>query len=135
MDLLALRSVEEIVEVDIFELPVEVLKFSSLDRIFQRVVEQYLVALVDKVMEETCQKLCELLYHTKILTITEPCSNREFPREGAENLPFTQNLRISSWSYDMEGHAKKCVERYCQLANKTTQQPYKVSTPFIDNHH
>ena len=30
---------------------------------------------------------------------------------GAEKLPFPQNLRISSWSYDMEGHAKKCVER------------------------
>ena len=34
---------------------------------------------------------------------------------------------ISSWSYDMEGHAKKCVERYCELANKTTQQLYKVA--------
>ena len=40
-----------------------------------------------------------------------------------------------SWSYDMEGHAKKCVERYCVLANKTTQQLYKVSTPCIDDHH
>ena len=29
----------------------------------------------------------------------------------------------------MAGHAKKCVERYCELANKTTQQLYKVSTP------
>ena len=44
-------------------------------------------------------------------------------------------LRISSWSYDMEGHAKKCVELYCELANKTTQQLYKVSTPCIDDHH
>ena len=35
----------------------------------------------------------------------------------------------------MAGHAKKCVERYCELANKTTQQPYKVSTPCIDDHH
>ena len=35
----------------------------------------------------------------------------------------------------MEGHAKKCVERYCDLANKTTQQLYKVSTPCIDDHH
>ena len=52
-----------------------------------------------------------------------------------EKLPFPQNLRISSWSYDMEGHAKKCVERYCDLANKTTQQLYKVSTPCIDDHH
>ena len=52
-----------------------------------------------------------------------------------EKLPFPQNLRISSWSYDMDGHAKKCVERYCELANKTTQQLYKVSTPCIDDHH
>ena len=35
----------------------------------------------------------------------------------------------------MEGHAKKCVERYCELANKTTQQLYDVSTPCIDDHH
>ena len=54
---------------------------------------------------------------------------------GLEKLPFPQNLRISSWSYDMAGHAKKCVERYCELANKTTQQLYKVSTPCIDDHH
>ena len=52
-----------------------------------------------------------------------------------EKLPFSENLRISSWSYDMEGHAKKCVERYCELANMTTQQVYKVSTPCIDDHH
>ena len=49
--------------------------------------------------------------------------------EGAEKLPLPQNLRISSWSYDMG------VERYCELANKTTQQLYKVSTPCIDDHH
>ena len=35
----------------------------------------------------------------------------------------------------MDGHAKKCVDRYCELANKTTQQLYKVSTPCIDDHH
>ena len=50
-------------------------------------------------------------------------------------LPCSEHLRISSWSYDMAGHAKKCVERYCELANKTTQQLYKVSTPCIDDHH
>ena len=55
--------------------------------------------------------------------------------ERVEKLPFPQNLRISSWSYDMAGRAKKCVERYCELANKTTQQLYKVSTACIDDHH
>ena len=39
-----------------------------------------------------------------------------------EKLPHSENFRISSWSYKMEGHAQKCVERYCELANKTTQQ-------------
>ena len=34
----------------------------------------------------------------------------------------------------MEGHAKKCVDRYCELANKTTQQLYKVTTPRFDDH-
>ena len=52
-----------------------------------------------------------------------------------EKLPCSENLSISSWSYDMEGHAKKCVERYCELAIKTTQQLYKVSTPCLDDHH
>ena len=55
--------------------------------------------------------------------------------EGTEKLPHSENIRFSSWSYDIEGHAKKCVERYCELANKTTQQLYKVSTPCIDDHH
>ena len=50
-----------------------------------------------------------------------------------EQLPCSENLSISLWSYDMAGHAKKCVERYCELANRTTQQLYKVSTPCIDD--
>ena len=45
-----------------------------------------------------------------------------------EKLPYSEKLgaHISSWSYDMEGHAKKCVEKYCELANKTTQPLRKV---------
>ena len=48
-----------------------------------------------------------------------------------EKLPGSEkpDANMSTQSYDMEGHAKKCVERYCELANKTTQQLYKVSTP------
>ena len=42
---------------------------------------------------------------------------------------------ISSWSYDMEGHAKKCVDKYIvNLRIKTTQQLYKVATLFMDDH-
>ena len=52
-----------------------------------------------------------------------------------EKLPCSENLSISSCFCDMEGPAKKCVERCCELANRTTQQLYKVSTPCIDDHH
>ena len=41
-----------------------------------------------------------------------------------EKVPSSRKpyANISSWSYDIEGHAKQCVERYCELANKATQQ-------------
>ena len=52
-----------------------------------------------------------------------------------EKRPSSETLNISTWSYDMEDHGKKYVERYCELANKTTQQLYKVSTPCLDDHH
>ena len=53
-----------------------------------------------------------------------------------EKLPVSRksDANISSWSFDMEGHAKKCLERCCELTNKTTQQLYKVATPRIDDH-
>ena len=54
---------------------------------------------------------------------------------GTEKLPSSENIRISSWSHDVEGHSKKCVERCCELSNRTTEQLYKVSTPCIDDHH
>ena len=56
----------------------------------------------------------------------------KLPGTKATGKPHTET--ISSWSYEMEGHAKKCVERYCELANKTTQQFSKVATPCIDDH-
>ena len=48
-----------------------------------------------------------------------------------EKLPYSETLgtNISSWSYDMGGHAKKC-----ELANRTTQQLHNVATPCIDDH-
>ena len=39
-----------------------------------------------------------------------------------EKLPCSENLRVFLWSYGMEGHAKKCVKRYCEFANKTNEQ-------------
>ena len=46
--------------------------------------------------------------------------------EATEKLPCSENFRISSWSYDMEGHAKKCVERYCEEDSTTPQSIYSM---------
>ena len=44
-----------------------------------------------------------------------------------EKLPGWENphAKTMSWSYDIEGHAQKCVERSSELANKKTEQFYK----------
>ena len=38
-----------------------------------------------------------------------------------------------AWSSDMEGHARRCVELHCELANKTMEQLHKVSSPCLDD--
>ena len=42
-------------------------------------------------------------------------------------------LKTVAWSYDMEGHAKKCVERCCALANKETEQLHKDTSPYVND--
>ena len=53
---------------------------------------------------------------------------------GKRTVSGKSDANISSWSYDIEGHAKKCVERYCEQANKTTKHIFKVATPCLDDH-
>ena len=60
--------------------------------------------------------------------------NHEFPRG---ELKSFHTLRIfvfrrgpMTWKL-----MPRNVEPYCELANKTTQQLYKVSAPCIDDHH
>ena len=71
--------------------------------------------------------------------IVDNCRNEfesKISARAEEKLPYSEKFcaNISSWSNDMEGHARKCVERYCELENKTSQQLYKVSTPCFDDH-
>ena len=44
------------------------------------------------------------------------------------------HAKTDAWSYDMDGHAQKCVERYCELANKKDEAVFKVSSPCLDDH-
>ena len=89
-------------------------------------------SFLDHVYLGCTQRQCEI--SKDIVDNCRTMFESRIPAGGVEKLPFPENLRISSWSYDMAAHAKKCVERYCDLANKT-QQHYKVSTPCIDDHH
>ena len=90
-------------------------------------------SFLDHVYLVCTQRKCEI--SKDIVDNYRPMFESRISAGGLEKLPFPQNIRISPWSYDTEGHAKKCVERYSELANKTTQQLYKVSTPCIDDHH
>ena len=47
-------------------------------------------------------------------------ATEQLPERKATGKPDAET--ISSWSDDMEGHEKKCVERHCELAKKTTEQ-------------
>ena len=79
------------------------------------------------------QRQCEM--SKDIVDNHRTMSESRISAGATEKIPCSENVHISSWSYDMKGHAKKCVERYCELANKTTQQLYKVPTPRTDDHH
>ena len=66
--------------------------------------------------------------------IIEPCLNPYVCRSNKEitMLRKCSNLFVV---LHMQGHFKKCVELYYELANKTTQKLYKISSPCIDEHH
>ena len=70
------------------------------------------------------------------LNNAQKCSNHVFLLEQQRKLPGWQkpHAQTGAWSYDMEGHAQKCVERYCDLANKKVEQLHKVSHPCLDDH-
>ena len=53
-----------------------------------------------------------------------------------ERLPRSGDVhaKITAWTQDIEGRAKKCVKRYFEPANKNSEQLLQVSTPCIDDH-
>ena len=82
---------------------------------------------------ECTQRLCEI--SKDIVDNYRAMFESRISAGGTEKVPFSENLRISSWSYDMEGHAKKCVQRYNDIVSWQTGWLYKESTPCIDDHH
>ena len=55
--------------------------------------------------------------------------------EEAPKSKTTQNApKVSSWSYDMKGHADQCADIFCELANKSESQLKQAATICIDDH-
>ena len=67
-------------------------------------------SFLDQVYLGCTQRQCEISKDI-VDNYTAMFESRIFAR-ATEKLPCSENLSISSWSYDMEGHDKKCVERY-----------------------
>ena len=44
------------------------------------------------------------------------------------------HARTVACSCHTQGHAQKCVERHCGLANKKVEQLYEVPSPCLDDH-
>ena len=65
---------------------------------------------------------------------TEPILNREFQREEQKSF-HTLRIFVSLHGLMIWRVMKKILERYCELANKTSQQLYKEFTPCINDHH
>ena len=86
---------------------------------------KFLVAFKENVSKETVASY-RSLFESRISAGAEELPTRASGKPVAET--------ISSWSCDMEGHAKKCVEIYFELVNRTTEQLYKVTTPCMDDH-
>ena len=77
---------------------------------------------------------------TKLWIIKEVCSNRGFLLEQWKIYQKQKTLGNPMLKRYLHGpvtwkvHAKKCVERCCELANKATEQFYEVATPCMDDH-
>ena len=89
--------------------------------------------LLDQVYLGCFQRKC--MPNTDIIDEYRKMFESRISAGSTEKLPNSgkENGKEIVWSYDMAGHAQKCVERYSELANKNIEQLCKVSTPYIDN--
>ena len=75
--------------------------------------------------------------HKAVQLKSELSEKRTTTRE-TEEIDQTEENRLSrkiiTWSCDMKGHAKKCVERHCELVKKDVSFLERLKTPCIDDH-
>ena len=59
---------------------------------------------------------------------------RDTPRITRQTGWEKLHAQTVAWSNGMEGHAQKCFEQHCELANKKVEQCCKDSIPCLDDH-
>ena len=83
-------------------------------------------SFLDHVYLVCTQRQCEISKDILLTTITAPCLNPEFLQEQLKKWPCSENLRISSWSHDMESQEMCGTTLWVGEQNdSTTQQSIK----------
>ena len=78
-------------------------------------------AFLDRVYLGCTQRECKP--DGKLWRNIQRCLNHVFLLEQLKNYwGGKSHAKTAACSYDMERHARKCVERYCELANKKVEQ-------------
>ena len=70
---------------------------------------------------------------SKAALFRRPRSTRVTDEKNLTKEPFSSK-KITSWCFDMAGHAEKCADRYCELANKTASSFQQAATPCTEDH-
>ena len=91
-------------------------------------------SFLDRVYLECTQRECKP--NEKIIGQHNKMFESRISAGATEKIPGWDKPRAKTpaWSYDMEGHAQTCVDRYCEWANKKVEQLYKVSDLCLDDH-
>ena len=84
-----------------------------------------LTSFLDRVYLRCTQRQCEI--SRVIVNNYRTMFESRVSAGGVEELPFPQNLRISSWSYDMVGH-DIVSWRKRRLNNSAKYQPHALTT-------
>ena len=79
-------------------------------------------SFIDRVHLRCTQRECKPNEH--IVNQYREMFESRISATATEKLPGWEkrHAKTVASSCDMEGHARKCVERYCELANKRTEQ-------------
>ena len=102
-----------------------------------KTINEYSEIFLDHVYLGCTQRECQI--SNDIVANYRDMFESRFSAGAKEKLPTRASGKldaetISCWSYDMEGHAKKCAEIFANWHTKQPQQLYTITTPCLAYH-